>query len=329
MAPMHQALIRDELVDRRRRLEEAMVTLPQADQLRELMSEVDLVLSRLDAGTYGLCETCGDPVEPERLAGDPLLRHCLDHLTPRERRALEQDLQLTWRIQSTLLPERELRAGSWEATSHYEPAGPASGDCCDVVPLDDGELFFLLGDVSGKGLAASMLMSHLQAIFRSLVSLRLPLQEMVERANRLFCESVGTGSGRYATIACGRAHGSGRVDLCNAGHCPPLQVRGGELASVAPTGLPLGLFGSSPYEVSTLDLGPGGGLLIYTDGLTESTNRGGEEYGADRVAGVLRAHASRPGREIVKACLDDVGAFRGNAAQADDLTVLFLRHLAA
>ena len=328
MSPIHQALIHDELVERRQRLEEAIVTLPQADQLRELMSEVDLVLSRLDTGTYGLCDTCGDPVEPERLAGDPLLRHCLDHLTPRERRALEQDLQLTWRIQSTLLPERELRVGAWEATYHYEPAGPASGDCCDVVPLDDGELFFLVGDVSGKGLAASMLMSHLQAIFRSLVSLRLPLQEMVERANRLFCESVGTGTGRYATIVCGRARGSGRVDLCNAGHCPPLQVRGGELASVAATGLPLGLFCSSPYEVSSLEVEAGGGLLLYTDGLTESRDRGGSEYGPERVAVVLRAHASRPGRDIVAACLDDVAAFRDGAAQVDDLTVLFLRHLA-
>jgi len=328
MSPIHQALIHDELVERRQRLEEAIVTLPQAAQLRELMSEVDLVLSRLDTGTYGLCDTCGDPVEPERLAGDPLLRHCLDHLTPRERRALEQDLQLTWRIQSTLLPERELRVGAWEATSHYEPAGPASGDCCDVVPLDDGELFFLVGDVSGKGLAASMLKSHLQAIFRSLVSLRLPLQEMVERANRLFCESVGTGTGRYATIVCGRARGSGRVDLCNAGHCPPLQVRGGELASVAATGLPLGLFCSSPYEVSSLEVEAGGGLLLYTDGLTESRDRGGSEYGPERVAVVLRAHASRPGRDIVAACLDDVAAFRDGAAQVDDLTVLFLRHLA-
>lgn len=326
MTPKEQAVIRDGLIERRRRLEDAADRLPRAGQLRELMGEVDRALSRLSGGTYGLCETCGDPVEPERLAVDPLLCRCLDHLTASERRALEQDLQLTWRIQSELLPARDLRVGPWEATCHYEPVGHASGDCCDLVAADDDEVFFLVGDVSGKGLAASMLMASLQAIFRSLASLRLPLREMVERANRLFCDSVGSGTGRYATVVCGWARRGGSLEICNAGHCSPLWHRGEAIDRVPATGLPLGLFCSSPFEVSVLEVPPGGGLLLYTDGLTETRDPAGNEYGASRLVELLRARGGLAGREILSACLDDVAAFRDGVARADDLTAMFLRH---
>src|SRR5581483_2563885 len=90
----------------------------------------------------------------------------------------------------------------WETHYRYEPAGMVGGDYCEVIPAQEGDsLFFALGDVTGKGVAASLLMTHLSAIFRSLVSLDLPLAELMARANRLFCSS--TPATHYATLGRG------------------------------------------------------------------------------------------------------------------------------
>ena len=149
---------------------------PTADaSLSNLLSEVDAALARMDKGSYGLCETCHDTGEADRLLANPLERFCLDHLTNEERRGLESDLLLAARIQQTLLPSPNFAPSGWDVRYHYAPAQVVSGDYCDVFESKAG-LVFLLGDVSGKGIAASMLMSHLHATFRSLADAELPLR---------------------------------------------------------------------------------------------------------------------------------------------------------
>src|SRR5258705_6909181 len=177
----------------------------------------------MDEGTFGICETCHESVEKERLLNDPLVRFCLDHLTREEQRALESDLELAARIQQGLLPPPELSAAGWHVRYHYEPAGPVSGDYCDVLESDGG-LLFLFGDVSGKGVAASMLMSHLHATFRSLARAGLPLERMVEDAIRIFCES--TLAGEFATLVVVRVAHDGSVEFVNGGHLPVLHIHG-------------------------------------------------------------------------------------------------------
>jgi len=146
------------------------------------------------------------------------------------------------RIQTTLLPRRAVRTGGWEACYHYQPLGPVSGDYCDLIPSAGGGLLFIAGDVSGKGVASSLLMSHLHAIFRSLLSVGMPIGALLERANRVFCES--TLPSFYATLVCGHAHANGDVEICNAGHCPPVLVCGGEVSTIEAAALPPGLFGT-------------------------------------------------------------------------------------
>src|SRR5262249_47031945 len=158
----------------------------------------------------------------DRLIADPLLCFCLDHLTAKEQQALQSDLELASRIQRGLLPDSTVRVGAWEASYRYEPLGPVSGDHCDLIPTDGGDLWFVLGDVAGKGVAASLLMSHLRAMFRALVPIGLPLHETMARASRVFCES--TLPNLYATLVVGRAGADGSVELCNAGHPPVLVV---------------------------------------------------------------------------------------------------------
>src|SRR3989442_219810 len=176
MTTAEQTYWRTELEQRGERLHEALHS-PAADaSLSELLTAVDTALSRIDQGTFGLCETCQDAIEAERLLADPLVRFCLDHLTSAEQRALESDLSLAARIQRALLPKLGLAPAGWDVRYHYQPAGVVSGDYCDLFETDGG-LLFALGDVSGKGVAASMLMSHLHAMFRSLAEAGLPLAQ--------------------------------------------------------------------------------------------------------------------------------------------------------
>ena len=113
-------------------------------------------------------------IEADRLLCNPLLRFCLDHLSQDEQRALERDLTLAAGIQRTLLPRADWAIDGWQARYHYQPANLVSGDYCDLIE-SDGSFLFLLGDVAGKGVAASMLMSNLHGTFRTLAGQHLPL----------------------------------------------------------------------------------------------------------------------------------------------------------
>src|SRR5260370_29331495 len=128
--------------------------------LRQLINSVDEALARLTSGTFGICEVCHDSIEADRLLCNPLLRFCLDHLSSEEQRALERDLVLAAGIQRGLLPRIDWSVCNWQARYHYEPASMVSGDYFDLIENDDSFLF-LLGDVAGKGVAASSPMNPL------------------------------------------------------------------------------------------------------------------------------------------------------------------------
>ena len=139
-----ETIVRSQLLDRRQKLETALVKFSESGGLRQLLQEVDAALDRLGAGAYGLCEVCHDPVETERLIADPLARFCLDHLSPHEQRMLERDLEMAARIQAELLPQPDSAFGPWHVARHYEAAGPVSGDYCDLA-LTGTEVSFHAG----------------------------------------------------------------------------------------------------------------------------------------------------------------------------------------
>jgi sigma-B regulation protein RsbU (phosphoserine phosphatase) len=320
-------ILRTQLLDRRHRLQAAISESGDTAHLVSLLQVVDSTLERIGTDCYGLCESCCQPIEDERLIADPLVRTCLSCLTEQQRRALEDDLDLASRIQSGLLPRDRTFTG-WEVCFHYEPAGPVSGDYCDLVngESDSRGLYFLLGDVSGKGVAASLLMAHLHAMFRTLIGLDLPVEKLVEQANRVFCGS--TIATHYATLVCGRANRSGQVEICNAGHCLPLLLRDGGAESVEATGLPIGIFGTGRYSARKCRLAPGESLLLYTDGLSEAEGPGKGEYGLDRLAAVASANRHLPPAALISACLEDVRGFRAGAPARDDLTIMLIRKTA-
>ncbi len=312
--------LRPKILERRDRLQAAARSVSE-DYVNELLAEVDAALERIDGGSYGLCETCHDPIEADRLECNPLTRFCLDHLTAEQLRAHEQDLELATQIQASLLPAREIRTRAWETHYHYQPAGMVGGDYCEIVASGDS-LFFAVGDVAGKGVAASLLMTHVSAIFRSLLSLDLPLAKLMSRANRLLCES--TPATHYATLVAGRATENG-VDLCNAGHCRPLLLRNGGADGIDSTGLPLGLFSDVPYRIKHIQFAPGDSLVLYSDGITEVQDPAGNTFDESGLIRSLHDHAESDPAARTDGVLRDLARFRSTCPQEDDITLLVVR----
>jgi len=317
-----QTYLRAELEERRERLQAALQS-PAADaSLSQLLTAVDSALNRIAQGTFGLCETCHESIEAERLLADPLVRFCLDHLTGTERRALENDLSLAASIQRALLPKPGLAPTGWNVRYDYQPAGIVSGDYCDLFEVGSGMLL-MLGDVSGKGVAASMLMSHLHATFRSLAEAGLPLEHMVDSANRIFCES--SLAGQFATLVVGRFDHDGSVEFVNAGHLPVLHIHDDGVTPKDSTGVPLGMFCNTRFTVHRLALAHGDTLFLYTDGLTEARNRDGSEYGLDRIRTLAAQHSGLEPAGLISESLHDLMKFQEGLKPTDDLTLLAIR----
>jgi len=323
--------IREQLEKRRDEIRLLLSSIPASEPTTttapfvELLEEVDSAVRRMDAGTYGICDVCHDTVERERLIADPLVRLCLDHLSSDEQRALERDLELASQVQRGLLPKSDAQFRDWSIYYQYKPAGMVSGDYFDLIypASDDGDLIFLLGDVSGKGVAASLLMSNLHAMFRSLASTNMELRMLMEMTNRLFCQS--TTAGQYATLVCGRAGRSGEIEIASAGHAPALVISPSGIKEIGSTGLPLGLFGTGSYTTSRVKLDPRDSLLLFTDGISEANDASGREYGINGLSlAISRRHGWAP-KEMVSACLDDVLRHSSGVRQGDDQTVMAIQ----
>lgn len=313
-------LLRDQLLLRREKLGAALAR-SQTANLVQLLEQVDKALERVDTGSYGECEGCHGTVEAQRLMADPLARVCLECLRPSEQRALEQDLELAARIQAGLLPGRDLSVAGWKVSYHYQPARLVSGDYCDVVSHGQ-DLYFMVGDVSGKGVAASMLMANLHAMFRALIPTGLPLSQLVGRANRIFSDS--TLPTHYATLILGRAGLSGEVEICNGGHLPPLHLSRTGVSSIQSSALPVGMFHDQEFLSTRVNFSPGDSLVVYTDGFTESSGDGGAEYGEQRLGGVLQGRHGHGSRQLLDACVKDLLSFRDGSPAMDDQTLMVL-----
>jgi len=320
-----QARLRERLTARREVLA-TLVADRQEGRLLELMHRVDEAIGAMDAGNWGVCGVCREAIPEDQLKANPVLRYCLDCLGPEDRRALERDLEGAARVQRALLPEPHLRLEGWEVAHLWEPLGAVSGDHMDLIRAkeDGGPLHLLLGDVAGKGVAASLLQTHLHALFRALAPAGMSLPELLCRANTLFAEA--TLSSKYATLVALRLHPEGVMELANAGHPRPLLVDARGVRPVEGGGLPLGLFPDSSYRHRELKLAPGQTLLLYTDGWTEAA-KGEEEFGIGRGAAILRHASPRPLPEVLEMCREAMERFLGGSPRRDDLTLVAVRRV--
>ena len=244
-----------------------------------------------------------------------------------ERRRLEEELNLARSIQVALLTEDLPEIPGWEIHAGNIPSRLVSGDFYKAVLRGGGggELVLLLADVSGKGMAASLLTASLEAMIAGLV------EETADPV--VVCDRVGpllhrrTPTAKYATAFLAVVEPEqGRVRYVNAGHNPGLVVGAdGSLRKLGSTGQPLGLLQGSTYRAAELVLSPGDLMVLYSDGITEAADPEEREYGVERLVRVMTEGRSEPLAEIGRRLEADLESFADGVAFADDRTVLMLR----
>ena len=237
---------------------------------------------------------------------------------------IRDEIDVARQVQQDLLPREHPEMDGWTIWSSTLPANDVGGDLIDYVPLPEGQLGATLGDVSGKGMGAALLMAKLQATLRAVAGEYASLSDLGHRLNSiLFRDGLDN---RFATLFYARLESrSGQVRILNAGHNPPVVTGPHQPEGLAASGLPLGMLGDSTYHEATVDLAPGQMLIAYSDGLTEACDPGGQEYGLQRLKALLpQLHQLTPA--AAGACiLADANRFTGGGKPADDLSLLILR----
>ncbi len=241
-----------------------------------------------------------------------------------EKRRMESDLEVAREIQQSLLPH-DFPELSWASIYGFnQPARQVGGDYYDVFLTDDGDLGFAVGDVSGKGVPASLVMSTLQSSFLAESSAHDDIAKVCERVNEFLVQR--TTPERYATFFAARLSADGTLLYVNAGHNPPMLLRDGEVHRLSGGGLPLGLFRGRTYELQESELRPGDLLLVFTDGVTEANDPAENEFGEERLLEVARANRDTDVRSLTEKVFAAIAEFSlGLDNPHDDITLLTVR----
>ena len=243
-----------------------------------------------------------------------------------ERERFEQQLLVARRIQHALLPKAVPDLVGWEISPYYQPAWEVGGDFYDFIPLAEGKVALVIGDVSGKGVPAAVLMASTQSVLRA-ISQRggsLPRQVLTE-ANEVLCTYIPPNM----FVTCFYAildPENGHLSYANAGHTLPCRKRHNEdrADELRARGMPLGLMPGMPYEEKETTLVPGDVVLLCTDGLVEAHNSRGEMFGTLRLQNLL-SEKSEGGRGLSVTLMEELERFTGeNREQEDDITLLTL-----
>ncbi|OGB62139.1 MAG: hypothetical protein A2Y94_12960 [Caldithrix sp. RBG_13_44_9] len=240
---------------------------------------------------------------------------------------LQEEMRLAREIQMNLLPASSPQIAGYDIAGRTHPAKEVGGDYFDYIPLNDHSLAFCLGDVSGKGMPAALLMANLQATLRGQAAREVSCKICMERSNRLLFH--GTDSTKFATLFYGILNAE-RHELCysNAGHDFPLLFSAGKTPSRLKTGgVVLGFVEDFPYTEERLTLNRGDLLLLYSDGITEAMNEHEEEFGEQRLAKTVQKHISEPAESIIDHILGSVRQHSTTIPQMDDMTLLVVKRL--
>jgi sigma-B regulation protein RsbU (phosphoserine phosphatase) len=273
------------------------------------------------------------------------LGNSFNHMTARlenlvvvakEKERLQSEIEIASGVQTQLCPRAAPEPRTLELIGECHPARMCSGDYYDYLRLPDGNLALAIGDVAGKGISAALLMASIQSIVRTQLAdgamARLSTATLVAQLNRQLY--AHTSSEKFATFFFGLYHEETRtLTYTNAGHVQPIILRkeplrdgGTQLLEV--TGTIVGAFPAIRYEEQSVRLDAGDLLVAYTDGITEPENAYGEEFGADRLAEIVRRNQSCESREIVVKIMDAVRQWSSADELPDDMTILLARSLA-
>lgn len=242
-----------------------------------------------------------------------------------EQERLRRELELSRQIQTEMLPRGPLRSGTAEIAGVSIPAREVGGDLFNYFVLPDGRLALLVGDVSGKGVSAALLMANVQATLRARMPHETDLAALADRLDRELDEN--TPGSVYLTLFIAILEIDGRtLRYVNAGHNPQFVLRAqGGIEPLGSTGLPIALYAGHGYRESQVTLGPGDLLFFYTDGLVETENEAGDMFGAERLQALLEREHMQGIAPLLQHVEARIGEFRGNAELFDDATLMALR----
>lgn len=244
---------------------------------------------------------------------------------------LQEELRVAGQIQNSLMPDKFPQFDGYEINARNLPAGDVGGDSYDVVSLDERRVLLSLGDVSGKGASAALLMANAQAIIRSQFSVGGAADHHLGTLVQGVSEYLAQWSAhdKYITLFLGTLDTENhRLDYVNAGHNPPLICRaGGSLDKLEVGGIPMGMFPDMTYETGSISLEPGERLVIFTDGVTELFNEEDEEFGDERLEEFVRSNCSCNSIEFTSLLYDTLEKYRGSRTPSDDITLLTVRRL--
>jgi sigma-B regulation protein RsbU (phosphoserine phosphatase) len=254
----------------------------------------------------------------------------------REKEKLESELAIARRVQIELFPKIVPTLRTLELAGLCVPSRFVSGDYYDIVRLDDRWTALALGDISGKGIAAALVMASVQSALHAQLKFTGPLSAQLSKDDlpstaawmARLSEQIyeNTPPEKYATFFCAAYDEQlGRLVYTNAGHLSPILVRGGTITSLEPTGMVIGLLPNFSYEQQVIDLQPGDLLVAYTDGITEAENAASEQFEAKRLTELLIEHAHEPLDDIIHIVTDRVRAWAHDPDSQDDITLLLAR----
>ena len=304
------------------------VILPLASRLTRHLSALNAGVQRLAAGDRAarVDVNTGDEVGElahsfNRMASE-LEAH--DRLLVKQER-LARELELCRQIQNEMLPHGPLKLGLAEIAGVSIPAREVGGDFFNYFPLADGRIAVLVGDVSGKGVGAALLMANIQATLRARLQLESDLAQLADSVDHDI--AANTPPEVYITLFVGLLDPPRReLRYVNAGHNPQFLLRAdGGVERLASTGLPVGLLPGRGFEERHVAVEPGDLLFLYTDGAVEAPNEDGEFFDADRLQQALVAASAEGIDEVLVSVERAIRAFRGEADPADDATMLALR----
>ncbi len=253
------------------------------------------------------------------------IERALLHREVVEKQRMQQQLELARLVQAGLLPAKPPTVPGYDLAGLNHPTWEIGGDYFDFLPLPDGRLGLVVADVSGKGVPAALIMAGFRASIRSALHPRGDLLGAIAALNHVVFESVEPS--RFVTAVCGILDPpSGAFSYVNCGHNPPLLLGAGEgVQRLSRGGLPLGVVHDAGFEPGSATLGPGDSLALYTDGVVETADPAGEQFGQDRLVRSIRSSEGASALEVVRAVIASTRAFAGREEFDDDVTLVIVR----
>lgn len=237
---------------------------------------------------------------------------------------MEEEYRMAKEIQLNILPKQIPSITGYDIFAINISAKDVGGDYYDFIKLPGNKIALCLGDITGKGLPAAMLMANLQATLRGQALTQKNVSDNIRNSNVLLFNS--TAENRFATLFFGELDSINHtITYCNAGHDAPISILHDKILRLPEGGLLMGCFDFAEYEQITRQIEPGECILIYSDGVTEAMNEKNEEFGEEHLITILKSNINLTAKELIDKIIAEVKAHSSKVEQSDDITLMVLK----